>query len=248
MLRALGRAQVAAYSRQIDCCNTEQKRDVPANRRSQDQSPVEDAVRLRLSDHPVKRRASRHTEASDRCVCHRPVDTKPPLFEPGKDVSGTYGAGRFVTDSGIHGTYHALPGGQIKFQAGSVVGYLMPGNKAIAYDKSTDEAYTMQIDYRDGAFKISNVEPVAADGFRPGDQRPIVSEENSKHIKFRHGGTGPFSFRYFSEQQDARLAGEGFLMPNGIYFAALESGGAVMGHYSLDDSGSLAIYDRTAWK
>ncbi|MDZ4786910.1 MAG: hypothetical protein SGJ02_12625 [bacterium] len=168
-----------------------------------------------------------------------------PLFEQGGSVHGYFRSNRFITDSGIQGSYQAMSGGQISFEAGGFKGILMPNGKAMAYNSQSGESYSMQVKFGKGEFSISNIEPLSKEPFVPGDAKPLFIQGQNPNIGVRYNTSGDIQVK-FPGADGKEVIGKGFMSPNGIMILALSNGATVEAHYNFSEDGKLQIFSRRA--
>lgn len=184
-------------------------------------------------------------------ITARPVDItqvepkREPVFSPGQEVYGTYGAGTFETKSGHKGTFEGAPGGQITFEIGGFKGIMMPNQTAYAYNHQTGESYEMKIRYGDGQFKIGEIKPLTEKLFDSTGLKPMVVQGENPNIKFRYNGQNDIAVS-FPDGQGGTVKGQGFMDGKGTMILALSNGGTIQAKYSFTEDGLLQIFSRQA--
>jgi len=152
---------------------------------------VDDAVKVEISEDARQqvRAYEAHPGRELKLRAYEPPANSDPLFEEGATVEGRYGKGHFITESGEHGRYRRLKNGRIQFQVGDFRGILRPDHKALAYNKETGEMYSMDIYYRDGKFRMTNMKEVDPNDYLP-PANTEVTNDTSNDFELRVLGDG----------------------------------------------------------
>lgn len=167
------------------------------------------------------------------------------VFSPGKDVEGVYRNGKFKTEDGQIGEYFPLNNGKIGFTIDGFHG-ILTGNKALAYNPETKEFYSMYIEYGDGKFKITDVQPGRVEVPPTGERKPIFTEGEHRGVRVARTDSGQVKIGIYQSETGQWLEGRGVLNPDGTYLIGFENGTHFTGHYGFDENGKLLIFDREA--
>ncbi len=173
------------------------------------------------------------------------VAEKSPIFEPGKEITGFYRSGKFITGSGDRGTYEGMTGGQVSFEIGGYKGILMPNNKAVVFNAQTGESYSMNVRMANGQYKISNIQELSPTPYAPGEATPLYVEGRSENVNVRYNKESGQVGVSIPSPDGSTVTGTGYMDKNGTMILALSNGATIQAKYDFSDNGKMRIYSRS---